>query len=409
MLRKAISFTLILAALYFIYQFGVNFLKNEHAVSYVIISSDTGVNIEENYIRKNGRDYYLIDAIADNNHFIFDIENKFNKQRNIVEDVSIYNDGDLYCLTLIFKNKEYTSEPLCYDNGVLSSYYSVKNKYDLKEYISKIPSFELNKYDKNSEKKKEDNIIIYKDNFYENEILSLYSYKKVYFVNKYYNRSFIFSNKDNYKNTLGAIVDHYYVIPRYTTDASIKNFIRYEIIDGVKKEFSAVYSISKQSYVNGVYDGKLYLFDRSSLKQYQIDPKNSLVTIIGDEENEAFAYINGEEKRMSVYDMSTNDVIFSEKHDQYGNDYDEIFVSDYYAIYRKGNNFYKVYSDYLDNPILLFNESGGKEYKIRGDALYYVKDNGVYRYSIYGKQLLITSDELKYNYENVFDIFLTED
>ena len=145
MLRKAISFTLILAALFFIYQFCINYIKNEHVVSYVVINSDTTVNIKESYTKKGGRDYYLLDAVVDDYHFIFDVENKFNKQKNIVEDVSIYNDGTFYCLTLIYKNKEFTSEPLCYDNGVLSSYHAVKTNHNLSDYISKLPSFDYNK------------------------------------------------------------------------------------------------------------------------------------------------------------------------------------------------------------------------------------------------------------------------
>ena len=407
-LRRTISFTMILSAIFFIYQFAVNYLKSGHFISYTIETSSI-FSIDEKYTKNKNDDYYLINVNVDDKSFIFDIDNYFNKQRKIVKDVKVYNNDNLYCLSLIFIDK-YSSEPICYKDDKLLSYYYSKNNYDLNEYVSSIPSFELNKYDKDSEKKKVDNIIVYSDNLFEDEILSLYEHKKVHFMKKYYNRSFIFSNRDNYKNTLGTIVDDYYVIPRYTGEPTIKSFVKYEIIGGIKREFKANYEISKQSYVNGVYDGKLYIFDKSNMKQYQIDPKNETVTITGDEEHEAFAFINGEEKRVSVYDLNSNEVKFSKKYDEYKDiDYDDIFINNYYAIYRKGDNFYKVYLDYIDKPILLFNESGAKEVKLVEDSLYYIKGDKIFRYSKYGIQTLIVCDELKYNYENVFDIFISEE
>ena len=184
-LRRALSFTMIFAAMFFIYQFAVNYLKNEHIISYDIESSEI-FHIVENYNKKKGDDYYLINVDANGKSFVFDVDNSFNKQRKIVEDVAVYNNDDLYCLTLIFMNKKSSSEPICYKDDKLLSFYSVKDNYDLSEYISSIPSFEYNKYDKESEKSKEDSIVIYNDNFFDNEILSLYEQKKVHFIMKHY-------------------------------------------------------------------------------------------------------------------------------------------------------------------------------------------------------------------------------
>ena len=409
MLKKAISFSLILAVLFFVYQYVIVFLKSEHSVTYEL-AADGKYVVTEDYIKKNGNDYYLIRVVKDDYSFVFDADNIFNKQKEIVEEIVPYEDGDLFCITLVFKNKSGSSEPLCYNNGVLSSYSSVKNLSDFKEYTKSLPGFELDKYDKESERKAKKNIIVNTDYFTEREIIPVYGYKEIIFADKYFERSMTFSNKDNYKNTLGHLVNNYYIIPKYTGESTFNSFVRYELNDGISKEIKTGFNISRQSYINGVYNNQLYLFDKSSLRQYRIDPKTEEVTIVGSEKMDGFAYINGEEKSISVYDLNSSEITFSENTDNYKNiDYDEIFVDDYYAIYRKGNAFYKVYANYPDVSIYLFSDNNIKEIKVKNQSVYYLKDDGIYRYSNYGKQLMITNKEFLYNYENVFDIFLKED
>lgn len=409
MVRKAVSFTLILTVLFFAYQFLINLAKSEHSISYVIDAKET-YNIDEDYIKSSGLDYYLIKVTVGDKAFVFDVENTFNKQKKIVEDVVSFDEDGLYCISLIYKNKKSSSEPLCYYNDVLSSYSSVKNVKDLSEYVAKLPGFDLDKYDKDSEKKAQDDIVFNRDYLTDNEVIAIYSYKKVNFIDKYFDRYFIFSNKDNYKNILGALVGEYYLIPRFTSEATFTSYIKYDLVDGIKKEIKTGFNISKQSYINGVYDGKLYIFDRSNMKQYEIDPAHEKVVVVGDEKNEGFAYINGEEKRVSVYELNSNNLIFSEKTEQFNAiNYDKIFADNYYAIYKKGNDYYKVYTEHPEVSIYLFSDANAKEEKVKDGSIYYVRDNGIYRYNKYGNKLLATKDELRYNYENVFDIFMRED
>ena len=54
----------------------------------------------------------------------------------------------------------------------------------------------------------------------------------------------------------------------------------------------------------------------------------------------------------------------------------------------------------------LFVEDDAKEIKVKNNSIYYVKDDSIYRYNKYGKVKLITRNELKYNYENVFDVYI---
>lgn len=408
MLRRAISFTLILLLLFLVYQFLINYVKSEHFVTYNL-NLDHEYVVDEDYVKSDGYEYYILKVTTEDNEvFLFDVENKFNKQEKIVSDVLEYNDENVHCLTLLFKDNKTYSEPICRKDNELYSYHAIKETVDLSNYIKKIKNFDLDKYSKDSEKTSLDEITYNKEYLQDDEVIIMYGYKSVRFIWNKYDRNFTFSQIDTYKNTLGRVVDHYYVIPRYTSSATFSTFVVYEIIDGFKKEISVPYSISKQSYVNGVYDNKLYIFDKSNLTQYEIDPSKEVVNIVGDEQKEGFAYINGKETKVSVYDMNSKDVIFSDGKDKnFKNiDYDIIDLQSYYAIYGKDNSFYKVYEKYPEYSINLFTDKNAKEIKVRRDNIYYLKDDSIYRYNKYGNVLIATSSELKYNYENAFDIYL---
>lgn len=406
MLKKAISFSIVLLLLFLSYQFLINFLKNEHHVSYTINKEET-YKIEESYYKNNDDFYILKVTTKDNNEFIFETNNNFNKQKEIVKDVIDYKKDNVECLLLIFKDKDKRSDPVCRENNILTSYNYVKNKYDFSEFIKQIPNYDLNKYNENSKEREESDIYIYPDYLEEDETVIVYSYKKIGFFNKGDSKYLTFSTNDNYKNILGSLVGKYYVIPFFTSNATITKYIKYDVTSGIHEDIDLTYKLSKQTYINGVYNNKLYIFDKSSLKQYALDPYREELTLIGDENTNGFAYINGEQKEISVYDLNNETVKFSDNKDSYSElKYQDIYISSRYAIIFNDGKFYKVYKDNVSNPILLFEENDAKEIKLNNDSIYYIKDDSIYRYNKYGNVKLVTRNELKYNFENVYDIYI---
>ena len=167
-----------------------------------------------------------------------------------------------------------------------------------------------------------------------------------------------------------------------------------------------IYRISTNSYINGVYKNKLYIFDRTAMKQYEINPYSDEVTIVGEVGSKGFAYINGKVIDVSVEEMAENEILFSENKDAYQNiQYDDIYLTKKYAIYSIDGRYYKVYKKYPNNPILLFTGHNLKELKIVNDNIYFILNNSIYRYNESGIVELAKKQDLEKNPYNSFDIY----
>ena len=90
MVKRTISFTLIILALFLVYQYLITMMKNKHDITYYINNGEESFTIDEKYIKENGNDYYLIKVTKDDKKFVYKVENEFNKQKNIVEDLEIF-------------------------------------------------------------------------------------------------------------------------------------------------------------------------------------------------------------------------------------------------------------------------------------------------------------------------------
>ena len=406
-MRKAISFSLILLIFLLIYQYGINSIKQEHYVEYYVKKDKSDYKIEEEYSKKDN-DSYLIRITDENNHsYVFDVKNAFNKQREIVKDIILYDDEDIHCVALsLVNNLEYV-EPQCSIDDVNYSYTYVMKDRDITKFLDSIEGFDYKKYDKESELREDSGIKVYKSNLEDREEIILYDYKRVVFHTNINSNYFTFATTDNYKNTIGKRVGQYYMIPKVTENATISTFIKYNLSNDLKNDIP-VPKISKNFYINGVHDDKLYLFDKSDMKQYVIDPYNSSVTVVSDEEN-GIIYNDGKEEKVSIYEMAEEEVVFGEDLGVYKKlDYDEIYLGNGYAVYLKDGHYYKVYKKYLDSPILILDDDDVNEIKINDNNIYYIKDDSIYRHNKYGDIILLSKNELRFNKDNIYDIYFTE-
>ena len=406
MIRKVVSFSLIIVLFLFAYQFLFTMVKDSHDVSYTIENGEL-FTIDEKYRSEKKDDYYLVKVTNKDKKFVFKFNNAFNKQKNIVKDIEIMEDKGYYCIGLHLIGDDNYSFPECIKDGITYSYNSVKNIIDFSSYINKTKGKDYDRYNTESVKKNELGLIINRDYIDSNEIIIVYEYKQVALLYSNYSRYFSFSSMDNYKNTYGTLVDNYYMIPKLTSLPTFSSYIKYDVIDGIKKEIELPAEVSKQSYINGVYDNKLYLFDKSNKIQLEIDPFSNDVKYVGTKDSEGINVINGEKKKISVYDLDKEDVLFSNKKDDYSSiDGSFITSNNYYAIYKKNDSFYKVYKEFLDSPILLFTDKEISNIKVKNDNLYYIKGDGLYKYNEYGIFGLVYKNEFIYNNENIYDVYL---
>ncbi len=408
MIKKIITFSLLLLFLTLLLEFGINYFKTSHHVEYDI----SGYTVEEDYIKKSGKDYYLIKVSKDGKEYIFNAQNEFNKNEKIIKEIISYDTDDISCATIIYTNNS-SSTPLCYKDKILHSYISVENEPGMSEYLK-----QLNKYAEDKITPSDESYVfayneIYKNNLYKNEDIIMYNYKNIIKINGERTMTFDFSNKDVFKNEYGTLVGKYYVIPKMRNSIEFSHYLIVDIeketveeID-LAKEVSA--KISSQMYVNGIYNSNLYIFDKSNLVQYEINPDKGEIKVVGNKDKKGIVYKNGQEEEIGVYTLNNEKVKFTENYDAYKEiDYDQIFLTSNGAVYVKDGVFYKVYNNYLKNPIYLFEAKNVQDIKVKEDNIYYINDQFLYRYNDYGNVKILKREQFKYDYTNIYDVYFEE-
>ena len=408
MIKKIITFGLLLLFLTLLLEFSINYFKTSHHVEYDI----SGYMVEEDYIKKSGKDYYLIKASKDGKEYIFNAQNEFNKNEKIIKEIISYDTDDISCATIIYTNNS-SSTPLCYKDKILHSYISVENEPGMSEYLK-----QLNKYAEDKITSSDESYVfayneIYKNNLYKNEDIIMYNYKNIIKINGERTMTFDFSNKDVFKNEYGTLVGKYYVIPKIRNSIEFSHYLIVDIeketveeID-LAKEVSA--NISSQMYVNGIYNSNLYIFDKSNLVQYEINPGKGEIKVVGNKDKKGIVYKNGQEEEIGVYTLNNEKVKFTENYDAYKEiDYDQIFLTSNGAVYVKDGVFYKVYNNYLKNPIYLFEAKNVQDIKVKEDNIYYINDQFLYRYNDYGNVRILKREQFKYDYTNIYDVYFEE-
>ena len=107
--------------------------------------------------------------------------------------------------------------------------------------------------------------------------------------------------------------------------------------------------------------------------------------------------------------LNNEKVKFTENYDAYKEiDYDQIFLTSNGAVYVKDGVFYKVYNNYLKNPIYLFEAKNVQDIKVKEDNIYYINDQFLYRYNDYGNVKILKREQFKYDYTNIYDVYFEE-
>lgn len=403
-MKKIFGFVVVLGLLFLVFQFGINILKSSHFVSYQIEVSEKNIVIDEEYIKTKNDNYYFFKLIVDDNSFVFDVDNKFNKQKKVISDIKLYEEDDLICISPVYIKDIDDVEIICTIDGLQTSYTEVIEHYDIEEFVNSIDNFNTDRYDSFDTTVSIDKLRIYKDNIYDDENLVVYDYKELIKINNKIRRRIEFSNYDVYKNEMGRLIGKNYIIPTFENKPEYSSFLVIDIISEEQEKIKFDNAISTNLYVNGVVDDKLYFFDKSNLIQYEIDPEKNNYRIVGNKSTNG-QYYDGEWSTKNIYNFYTQELIFNQLYPIKDNYIKAFETSKYYYYYNNNNEFYKVYKNELDNPIYLFEYDELKEVQVTDDCIYFINQNTIYRYDDNGIKKLVTNNEFKYNYENIYGVY----
>ena len=217
MLKKVISISFLILIFILGFQLFINYLKTEHEINYMIENNYGLFYINESYEKINEKDYYFFDINFNDVNYLFQSDNYFNKQKEVIKDIEVFNSDNISCIALVYIDDEKSSSPLCSQDGVLSSYYKFKDIDGFGDFLKSIPNFWSNISLKNKKNEISD-VYINSGYIYDDEVFLIYNYKNIIKFDKDFEELLPFSVYDNYKNTIGILVDKYYLIPKMNSN-----------------------------------------------------------------------------------------------------------------------------------------------------------------------------------------------
>ena len=342
-MKKMIKIIFALGVLAILYQFFVILIMSKHDSTYSLKNEDDSYMIEENY-KKSGNFHMYSLKISDEekNVFVASYNKDLNRQSRIIKEIKTYKSGEIYCIAPVLKDKVIENIS-CQLRGeqVSISYLRQVGNQDVNSFISalKDDGYEINEeIDKESKIiKTENNISIY-DNIDDNLYITMWGYKKLYTLKNKEIEYKDLLNKDLYFNDYGILCGKYYVLMN-TDDKEFLSFYVVNIKDGGKANIDFNFSISRNSYFNGIYDGKIYLTDIDNEKQYVINPASEKIEEVGT--NKKAKYYDGESlKDVDIVELTKEKKYFISKK------IDEKIIKkykDYDLIESYGNYYYKKY------------------------------------------------------------------
>ncbi len=362
--------------------------------------------INETLDTKDNNNYYF-ELNHENFKINFQINKDYKKAEKVISKI-IYKKIDGYqCILPIFKNNTILTDVMCLKNNEIT-YASNLNNEKINSYLKTLKKYGYNQNDYKdnaSEIKLSNTQSIYQDNFLENHYIAMETYKGLNLFNGNTNNVKIFEN-DVYTKPLSFFTDKYYIVADYTQNYSFKIFHVINIINGKQIDIRSYDEISFDSYIEGAIGTDIYLFDKENSKQYKISIEDESVEEFHDKDH--LQTYNGKWENMSLSD-AINGKLFNNYYTDDIKGYDKVDkVGNYYYLYQKENNHYKVYRADTQNKKIktyLFDTTDINSIIYLDDTIYYQNGNTFYYHTNYGERKVITNTELEFNDDLSFGVY----
>lgn len=361
------------------------------SINYKLDIDGSKIKIKETY----DKNYYIE---IKTNKYIYPIRiyESLNNKRKIIKKVYFYKDKNIECILPVINDNIYI-DMMCYKDEILYDYHNIiGDNPKLDEYVSSIELYNIDNYKNEFSNIKTIQTIKY--NIYNNfkNTVVLTTYKGLIINTEEIN---LFNN-DVYNNQISAFINNYYIVANYDSKYSFDYFY---IVDLDTKDIFKLKSkeaISYDSYIQGIVDNKIYLYDKDNEIQYEIDVEKKSINVISDNNyikyysNKKWEKMNKAKANKEIYfnyqalDNNFTSYDYVKETDNYYYLFKKEGIS--YRIYRVDRNNINIYKFILDVPVtnLYFNN----------DYLYYVYKNKLFYYSdSTGLKTILENSELEFN------------
>lgn len=357
------------------------------------------LNINENKLKIKeivNNDNYYIEIKTNKNIYPFRIYEDLSNKRKVVKDIYLYKDDNIECVLPVINDELYT-DMVCYKDEILYNYYNlVGNNTSLDKYVNSIELYNINEFENKAINTETIGTIKY--NIFTNlsNTVAITTYKGLTINDNEIN----LFKKDIYNNKLSTFIDNYYIIADYEKNYSFNYFYVVNLDNRKINKLESKNDISYDSYIQGIVDNKIYLYDKDNEVQYEIDVKGSSIDIISSD-NYIKYYSNNKWEKMNKTKANKEIYFNYETLDNYFTSYDFVEETDnYYYLLKKDGISYKLYrvdKDNIDVYKYLLDVPTTNIY-FSNDYLYYVYKNKLFYYSDgTGLKTILENSELEFN------------
>ncbi len=346
-------------------------------------------------------DSYNYTVTVDNKVFWFEIFHDYGKASQVLTD--IHYDKNNNCILPIFKDNLVLIDMICLNDNEYNFYHNIKGQNEsLDNFVLDIGQYNIEQFSDNASASLIEQLNVYKSNLISDHYIGFNNYKGVYVISGNINSSVYnisLFNNDVYKQKLGQFIGQYYVVPDYNENYE---FNKINVVDLVNLNTFVITSnnvISFDSYIQGVVDNKIYLYDKDSKIQYEIDPINKTIVVLSTNQ---IKYYNGSWTTMTVAEANEEKKFITDTNDYMDSQYERIDkVGNYYYLYKNVNNQYNVYrmrSEDQQSLIHLFSTKSIDSVFYVDNYIYFVNGNIIQVYNdIFGVRNIIDYQELEFN------------
>ena len=386
-----------LLIIFFALKFVIHLLDKGHIETY----NSGNFNIVENYTAKDNN--YKFNIENDKFKLTFDVTYDYNKGSNIITKIHHKKINNYECILPIFKGNKILTDIMCKQNNTV--YYGNNIDNEISDFIKEMEKYgyQLSNFkDKAKKTKLSVNTAVYKNNILENHYLALENYKGLVLYNTKEITVPLFEN-DIYTKPISTFTDKYYIVADYNNEYSFKIFKVVNIINGNEKEIRSYDEISFDSYIMGIINNEIYLFDKDAKVQYKINIEKETVTKMED-----IKYYDGKWHIMSLKD-ALNEKKFDNNKVTVNNYEKAVKIGKYYYLYEKtGDNYnvYKAYNKQNNQRIFLFKTSDINSIIYLENYIYFKNGNTFYYWSNNGVKKVLENSELEFNNDLSLGVFI---
>lgn len=371
---------------------------------------------EQSHFRlSDNEDHYQYKIQGKNHTFHFQVFHNFNKMSRVIEDIAYFQKEDLECILPIFKDGMLLTDIMCYQKERFTYYYNLKQtNQELDQFAASIAGYKVSNFIPSNDITEIEHLGVYKDNLIKNHYIEVTNYLGIYNVSSNFN-SAVYNitpfTKDVYNQKVGVFVDKYYLVADYNQSFE---FHKFNVIDFVNLETFTITSneaISLDSYIQGVVDGKVYVFDKDNQKQYEVNIAKKTVTLVGTQE---IKYYHNHEWTTMTLSQANSELKFDTQEPNYedsqyaridkvGNEYG------YYYLYLKTDQGYEVYRKNMHDEnslIYLYSTNSIDNIFYVQNYVYFITDNTAKVYhDSFGVRPLVKYNEMEFNKNLHFHIY----